>query len=480
MPGLQTHSGPLVATTFHRLLAAVYLLAWLSLLWQVDVLIGSRGLLPFADLVDPEKIRFQLEYARFPSIFLWNASDTALHAGIWFGIALSLLWLAGSTPRVCAIVSAILYLSYAVAARDFLHFQWDNMLVECGVLAALLPVDRAARWAHLLFRVLLFKLYFESGIAKWQSYLGDWHDGSAMTFYYETAPLPTWLGWYAHNLPQWWHELESRLVLVLELVVPFAIFGPRRARLVSAAAFTLFQLVNIATANYGFFCYLSLALHVFLLDDTDLAGIARRQASPAIARPAPIRAARRIGAALIVTLYIAMSAVEAAYAFAPPFQAPDQLSSLRRAYMPFRIVNTYHLFGHITRERVEPEIEIFDGDRWRSLDLRHKPGDPLRRPAFVAPHQPRVDFRLWFYGLSYSRGTPRYVEALVHRICTDPETVADLFAEPLGHPPQSVRLAFWQYVFTESPDDEAWWRRRRVNETRPIRCDAVRPPRVKR
>src|SRR5256885_8382782 len=45
-------------------------------------------------------------------------------------------------------------------------------------------------FAHLLLRVLLFKLYFESGIAKWQSGLHDWHDGSAMTFYYETAPLP--------------------------------------------------------------------------------------------------------------------------------------------------------------------------------------------------------------------------------------------------------------------------------------------------
>ena len=68
-------------------------------------------------------------------------------------------------------------------------------------------------------------------MAKWQSPIGDWHDGSAMTYYYETAPLPTWLALYAHHLPAWWHHLESRLTLVLELVVPFAIFGPRRARL---------------------------------------------------------------------------------------------------------------------------------------------------------------------------------------------------------------------------------------------------------
>ena len=96
-----------------------------------------------------------------------------------------------------------------------------------------------------------------------------------MTFYYETAPLPTWLGWWAHNLPAAWHHFESRAVLVLELVVPFAIFGTRRLRLATAALFTGFQILNIASANYGFFCYLALALHVFLLDDGDLAWVRR-------------------------------------------------------------------------------------------------------------------------------------------------------------------------------------------------------------
>ena len=78
-----------------------------------------------------------------------------------------------------------------------------------------------------------FKLYFESGIAKWQSPVHDWQDGSAMTAYYETAPLPTRLAFYAHHLPVWWHHLESRATLALELVVPFCIFGPRRTRLVA-------------------------------------------------------------------------------------------------------------------------------------------------------------------------------------------------------------------------------------------------------
>ena len=165
--------------------------------------------------------------------------------------------------------------------RDFLSFQWDNLLIECGFLAVFLRTDAAAPVAHFLFRLVLFKLYFESGIAKWRSPLHDWHDGSAMTYYYETAPLPTWLAWYAHHLPVWWHHLESRATLVLELVVPFGDLRPASAAPVRARRVHAVPDRNAATANYGFFCYLAVVLGVFLLDDADV-----------VARAGPPRARR--------------------------------------------------------------------------------------------------------------------------------------------------------------------------------------------
>jgi hypothetical protein len=136
-------------------------------------------------------------------------------------------------------------------------------------------------------------------------------------------------------------------------------------------------------------------------------------------------------------------------------------------------VNTYHLFAAITRERIEPEVQTFDGAAWRAHDLRHKPGDPTRAPHLVAPHQPRVDFQLWFYGLGYRRGAPQYVTELLDRVCHDPAVVQTLFREELPERPASARMAFFRYHFTTPAERRAtgaWWKRELVGTMQPVNC----------
>lgn len=488
-------SGPDVAALFGTLLALVSLVAWLSLGVQVRRLVGSHGLLPLAELIERARGAGVATWKNFPTIFLWTQSDGALLAGVVAGAALSLVALLGYGRRLCFALSTFLYLSYATACGPFLGFQWDNLLLECGLLATFLPADRAAPLVHLLFRVLLFKLYFESGIAKWQSPLHDWHDGSAMTYYYETAPLPTVLAWFAHNAPAWWHHLESRATLVLELVLPLAIFGPRRLRLAAAAGFTGFQLLNVATANYGFFCYLAVALHAFLLDDGDVARVRRflrpapRPAAPALPADEPAqRGARtlwRLMGAAGVAAYLGVSLIQALLAFGggeEPGRALASLSRLVEADDRLRLVNTYHLFAAITRERVEPEFQTLghgaedDDAAWTAHDLRWKAGDVGRAPRFVAPHQPRLDFQLWFHGLAFRRGRPAYVHELLELMCEDAADVRAFFRSPLPPHPRATRVVYWQYHFTTPAERRAtgaWWRRELLAVTVPVRCAAT-------
>jgi uncharacterized membrane protein YphA (DoxX/SURF4 family) len=464
---------------FQRLLAVIFLIAWASLGVQVLELIGSRGLLPARPFLAAARDN-GIGFGQLPTLFWLDVSDTILVAGVWVGAGLALCALVGLYPRWCFALSTLLYLSYATVARTFLSFQWDNLLLECGALAVFLPTDRSRRWIHVLFRVLLLKLYWESGLAKWQSHLGDWQDGSAMTYYFETAPLPTWLAWYAHALPLRWHHFESWTVLILELVLPVAIFGPRSARLLAAFVFTAFQIANIATANYGFFAYSSIALNVFLLADRDLKRLPRwlgggLRVAPRVVPPAGwTRWWRAAGAALVVTVYVGVSAVDAWSKFArPPSSWMPAIETASAVWSPWRLINTYHLFGHITRDRIEPEFQTFDGSEWYPLALHHKPGDPTRAPSFVAPHQPRLDFQLWFYGLGFRRGTPGYVAATADRLCNDPVAVRRLFETPLPVAPQAVRIVFWQYRFTtpeERRSSGAWWKRTEVASSRAHSC----------
>src|SRR5262249_2595334 len=188
---------------------------------------------------------------------------------------------AGIAQAPCLFLLWVLYLSLTIVGNVFLGFQWDSLLLETGLLAvAFAPVrlwsdlrrgmapSRLALWP---LRWLLFRLMFASGCVKLLSGDRTWHDLTALTFHYETQPLPTWVGWYAHQLPVGFQKASCAAMFGVELGIPFAIWFPRRIRFVGCACFVLLQLAIMVTGNYTFFNYLALALCLTLLDDAVLA-----------------------------------------------------------------------------------------------------------------------------------------------------------------------------------------------------------------
>ncbi len=464
-------AGTAAAALIHRGLGLVSLVAWLSLLWEVKALIGWRGVDPAQTLLislrasDPN-----LSFWSFPSHIFFDASDTSIVAGCIVGAALSVVATLGRWPRLMLPLSAALYLGYCFAARAFLSFQWDSLLIEASVLAALLAGSREDRAGWLAVRLLLFKLFFESGISKWQSAIGDWRDGSAMAHYYETSPLPTPLAWYAHHLPPALHTLESWATLVFELVLVWGIFGGRGPKRVALAAVLGFLVLDGLTSNYGFFLILTAVLAISLVSESTAA----RVCDTLRIRPHPDTPGgplRHVRGALV--LLWALLSLQAGLARFGGIQIMPELRSRLAAY---RVVNEYHLFASVTRTRHEPEIQSSpDGQAWTAHALHHKPGPPDRAPSWVAPHQPRLDFRLWFHGLSWQRKTPPYVATLLGRVCHDPDAVQVFFADPL--PPsdttQFVRIVYWDHQL--SPwDSDVWWTRTEFDTTRAIPCAQLR------
>ena len=156
-------------------------------------------------------------------------------------------------------------------------------------------------------------------------------------------------------------------------------------------------------------------------------------------------------------------------------------SGLMTLVDPFRSINGYGLFRSMTTSRPEIVIETSDdATTWHEVAFRYKPGDVHRRPRFVAPHQPRLDWQMWFAALNPPRAEP-WLVALLRRMLEGSPAVLRLFDDKtlLAKPPRYVRLVMYEYEFT-TPDEAAaagkasWKRERRGELTRPLSLENFR------
>jgi hypothetical protein len=265
------------------------LVAFVSLGTQLRGLVGERGILPAAEFFErAHEALGRRALFELPSLFWLSSSDAALLAVVGAGAVASALLLAGWLEGPAIVVSWACYLSLCVAGQTFLSFQWDALLLETLLCAAfwaswahrrstaLDPESAAGRW---LVWALGFKLMFLSGVTKLLSGDPTWRDLSALTFHYQTQPLPSWVSWWAHRLPLAAQRGSVVTMIGIEMLLPLLLLSPWRtrvARRLAATGLAGLQLVIAWTGNYGFFNVLALALAVALVDDDAWRRLARR------------------------------------------------------------------------------------------------------------------------------------------------------------------------------------------------------------
>lgn len=448
---------------FLRLLGFFYLAAFWSLGVQILGLVGQDGILPVSEYLDAARQGWgSTAYWGLPTLFWLNASDTALVLGAAGGVGLAVLVMAGVWVRPALAGLFALYLSYTYAGQDFFNFQWDLLLLEAGFLAIFLTGgSRIVVW---LYRWLVLRYLFLAGAVKLLSGDPTWRDLSALDYHFWTQPLPTPLAWYAAQSPHWLLAGGTAATLGVELAVPFLIFLPRRPRALAAALILVFQLLIVLTGNFNFFNLLTMALCLFLLDDAALARVLPAQVG-ALARaqmPAPGRLATGLAAALaLVVVPVGVNTIWSRFT-ATNLPIAGVLSE---AVAPLLIVNPYGLFAVMTTTRPEIVIEgSDDGQTWRAYAFRFKPGPVTRAPSWNIPHQPRLDWQMWFaaYG-TFSQN--RWFERLMLRLLeARPAVLALLGSNPFPNKaPTYVRAQLYDYRFTSAGTDaaaNAWWVRR--------------------
>ena len=271
---------------FLRSLGLIFLIAFISLWVQIDGLVGAGGITPVAEFLPAARAQIGARaFSLLPTLCWFNSSDAFLHFLCGGGVVLSLLLIFGIAPALSLVALVISYLSLTIAGQTFLSFQWDILLIETGFLAIFLAPWRlwwtkaneppASRAALFLLKLLLFKLMFMSGVVKLTSGDDSWFDLTALDYHYWSQPLPNVVAWWADQHPLLFKKFSVALCVVIEVIVPFFIWAPRRLRLLSCASLIFLQLMIGATGNYNFFNLLTIALCLLLIDDR-MVGTSRR------------------------------------------------------------------------------------------------------------------------------------------------------------------------------------------------------------
>ncbi len=454
----------LVSWFFLRAIGLIYLAAFVSFGVQALGLIGSQGILPVSEFIDAIKRHFGWEhYWLFPMVFWLGSGDPAIQVTCWAGAVLSLLLVFNILPRLSLLLLYVLYLSLFYAGQDFMTFQWDLLLLEAGFLALLLSISsRIGVW---LLRWLLFRIMFLSGAVKLLSGDPAWASLSALSYHFQTQPLPTPLAWYAHHLPQGPLVAATAATFVVELVLPFLIFLPRRLRFVAGLGFLLLQISISVTGNYNFFNLLTMALCLVLFDDAALHKVLPQRLTRLLQQRNPYVQPGKIASFVVGSLALLIVFVSSGLLYSTfSGRIPAPVMWIEYGVAPLRFVNTYGLFAVMTTERPEIVIEgSDDGIHWREYTFKYKPGDVKRRPPWNIPHQPRLDWQMWFAALGTPDNNPWFSRLLQRLLENSPEVIALFDGNPFpDRPPRYVRALLYDYQFSSREEKESkgvWWER---------------------
>ena len=454
----------LISWLFLRGLALIYFSAFASMSGQIEGLVGENGILPVASKLELiEQFYQQQKFWQMPTIFWLDASDLMLKSICYAGMVISSLVLFNIFTRAGLIICYALYLSIVEAGQDFTHFQWDVFLLEIGFLAILLS------WGSgiiiLLFRWLLARFMFMGGVVKLASGDPSWANLTALSFHYETQPLPSAIAYYAHHLPMWFHKVCVGGVFVIELLVPLFVFLPRRFRLFACAAFVMLQSCIILTGNYTFFNLLTILLCLFLLQDKDVIKIIPTNLISRIQKKNSVPGTTAnlcAGAWSVVVMLVCVSQIWLYHFNRPTF---EPLKTLLRTTSRFSLVSNYGPFAVMTTARHEIIVQgSNDAFNWLDYQFKYKPGNIKRELGWNIPHQPRLDWQMWFEALDSSRKSVWFDNFLIKLLEGSPQLVALLGTNPFAEkPPRYIRAIVYRYAYTSQEQrnnsGQIWQRR---------------------
>ncbi|XP_046465996.1 lipase maturation factor 2 [Neodiprion pinetum] len=156
---------------------------------------------------------------------------------------------------------------------------------------------------------------------------------------------------------------------------------------------------------------------------------------------------------------------------------PSLLKHMHSDVDHLHLVNSYGLFRRMTGVGGRPEVIIegsnsIDGP-WREYEFLYKPGNVNNSLPFVAPHQPRLDWQMWFAALGTYHQNP-WLMSLAYRLLSGQPEVLALINQAQNpfrdSPPKYIKASLYHYHYTpwSQRHSSTWWTREKIGEYFPI------------
>jgi len=472
-----------------RGLGFIYFVAFAIIFFQGEALWGTRGLLPIAPYVTKMLPYLGGEpltaFAKLPSLFYFLEGDQ------WFtvfgaaGLVGGIILMLGYANVPILMILWTLQMSFCNSGQLFYSYGWETQLLEFTFLTFFLvppldprlmkatyPPPRVVIWA---MRWMLFRLMFGAGMIKIR---GDecWRDFTCMIYHYETQPNPHPLSYFYHQMPKIFHWGGVLTNHIVELIIPFGLFGPAKVRRICGLITLLFQVILISSGNLSWLNWLTLLMCIPCFDDQFLQrwSFLTRGIKWA-GSPVAFRKLGFIKKAYMILVILAFSAVVLYLSYRPAINLISTRQAMNTSYDGWHLINSYGAFGSIGKVRGEVIIlgtqdpVITPQTQWVEYQFKCAPGDVTRRPCLITPYHYHLDWQIWFSGMRPEL-QEEWLFRLVVRLLQNEPLIKGMFAfNPFGeNAPKYIKMDLYRYEFTGFPAwPERWWKRQFVKEYMP-------------
>ena len=466
-----------------RALGIIYFFVFLPISHQFKSLLGENGLLPISNFLSSYENYYGTISKAFwmlPSVFWFNSSDQFALNMADLGMIISLFVIFGFVNSIMLFVLWVLQMSFIHVGQTFWSFGWETNLLEITFLSIFMvpfwkikPFEKTvppSKIIMVLHRWVLFRLMFGAGLIKLR---GDtcWRELTCLNYHFETQPIPNPLSSLFHFLPEAFLKGSVLLNHLVEIILPWFLLLPHRGRAFTGVIFLFFQFSIIITGNYAWINYLTLVMIIPCFDDRSLKWVFPKWFHERLEQLRTFRRPHLIRKVLVYALLCLVIFLS----YKPVMNLIGPQQAMNRSYDKFHLVNSYGVFGSITRKRHEiiffgTDAEKIDKNtKWKEYEFPCKPGVITKRPCLRSPYHYRITWQLWFAAMNRYENNPWIVHLAYKLLKGEKEIFTLLETNPFpNRPPKFIKAEHYLYKLKRPWDhSDEWYKRTWIKEYLP-------------